>query len=128
MAFETKFSVGKIKIGDDTIAKCTGITVRYDGNPVELYAGGCMDPHDVQIGNRAITVTVEYAEWDLTKVNPDDVLTNAEVDLEFLASACDAGRGISGLTLAKCKATSWEMASTQDGFITYRMEFRKIKS
>ena len=128
MASEVKFSVGRIKVGLDTIAKCTGITIRYDGNPVDLYAGGCMDPHDIQIGNRNILITVDYAEWDTAAVSPDDILTNSEVDIELLASACDATRGISGLTLAKCKAVSWEMTSSQDGFITYRLELRKIKS
>jgi hypothetical protein len=128
MANEVKFSVGRISVGTDTLAKCTGITVRYDGNPVDLYAGGCVDPHAIEIGNRAITLTVEYAEWDTTKLNPDDILTNSLVNVELLASSCDAGRGIAGLTLADCKAVSWEMASTQDGFVTYRLELRKVKS
>jgi len=128
MAVETKFSVGRIKLGLVTVAKCTGITVRYDGNPVDLYAGGCMDPHDIQIGNRSVMITVEYTEWDTAAVSPDDILSNAELDIELLASTCDPLRGLSGLTIAKCKAISWEMASTQDGFVTYRMELRMIKS
>lgn len=122
-----KFSVGRLKVGSDTIAKCTGITVRYDGGPVDLYAGGYMDPRAIEIGNRAITITVEYATYS-DSMNPDTVLPNTYVDLELLASAADAERGLSGLTLAHCKAVSWEAASTQDGFVTYRLELRKATS
>ena len=122
-----KFSVGRIQIGDKILAKCTGITVRYDGNPVDFYGGGYMDPLAIEIGNRAITITVEYAEWN-EGLDPDTVLTNNYVDVTLLASAADPNRGISGLTLKNCKAVSWEIASTQDGFVTYRLELRKAYS
>jgi len=122
-----KFSVGRIKLGSDIIAKCTGITVRFDGNPVDLYAGGYKDPHEIEIGNRATTITVEYAEWS-NSIDPDTVLPNTYVDVELLASAADSNRGISGVTLSRCKAVSWEVASTQDGFVTYRLELRKALS
>ena len=122
-----KFSVGKLKMGSVTLAKCTGITVRYDGGPVDLYAGGFQDPLAIELGNRAVTITVEYAEWT-GDFKPDDVLTNEYVDVELLASDADAERGLSGLTLHQCKAATWEVATTQDGFATYRMEFRKAYS
>ncbi len=122
-----KFSVGRIKIGSDTIAKCTGITIRHDGSPVDLYAGGYMDPLAIEIGNRVITITVEYAEYT-GNMNPDTVLPNTYVDVELLASSADSNRGLSGTTLRNCKAVSWEAASTQDGFVTYRLELRKAWS
>ena len=121
-----KFSVGKLSIGGDVIAKCTGITLRFDGGPVDYYGGGFPEPLEIELGNRAITITVDYGEWDT--VNPDDVLSNSDVDLELLASDYDANRGISGLTLQRCKATSYEVTSAQDGFITYRLELRKAKN
>jgi hypothetical protein len=121
------FSVGRIKIGDDTLAKCTGITIRHDGSPVDLYAGGYMDPLDIQIGNRVITITVEYAEWS-GDIDPDTLLPNTYVSVQLLASAADSNRGLQGLTLHNCKAVSWEAASTQDGFVTYRLELRKAYS
>jgi hypothetical protein len=121
------FSVGRIKVGDDTLAKCTGITIRHDGSPVDLYAGGYMDPLDIQIGNRVITITVEYAEWS-GDIDPDTLLPNTYVSVQLLASAADANRGLQGLTLNNCKAVSWEAASTQDGFVTYRLELRKAWS
>lgn len=118
-----KFSVGRLKVGSDTIAKCTGITVRIDGGNVDLYAGGFKDPRDSQVGNRSTTVSVEYAEYS-GNMDPDTVLPNTYVTVELLASAADAERGLSGLTLTNCKAVSWEAASTQDGYVTYRLELR----
>ena len=122
-----KFSVGRLKFGDTTLAKCTGITVRTDGNNVDLYAGGFKDPHQIQIGNRSVTVSVDFAEWS-GDYEPDDVLTNEYVTVELLASNADAERGLSGLSLDNCKAISWEAAATQDGFVTYRMEFRLARN
>jgi hypothetical protein len=122
-----KFSVGRIKVGDDTIAKCSGITVRYEGNPVDFYGGGYKDPLEIEVGNRSITVSVDYAEYQAT-IDPDIILPNTYVNVELLASNADADRGLSGLTLNRCKAVSWEVSSTQDGFVTYRLELRKTHS
>jgi len=121
------FSVGRIKIGDTTIAKCTGITVRYEGNPVEFYGGGYKEPLEIELGNIAITITVEFAEWS-NGIDPDTVLPNTYVDVQLLSSSADTNRGLSNLTLKRCKATSWETASTQDGFVTHRLELRKTYS
>ncbi|RKY29365.1 MAG: hypothetical protein DRP68_07385 [Candidatus Omnitrophota bacterium] len=118
------FSVGRIQVGETTIAKCTGITVRYEGNPVEFYGGGYKEPLEIELGNMSITITVEFAEWS-EGIDPDSVLPNTYVDVQLLASSADANRGIDGLTLSRCKAVSWETASTQDGFVTYRLELRK---
>jgi hypothetical protein len=117
------FSVGKITIGSDTLAKCTGITLRFDGSPVELYAGGFSLPRDIQLGNQSVTISVEYAEW--ADLDVSAILTNEVVSVVLLASSADEDRGLSGLTLANCKAVSWEIASTQDGFVTYRLELKQ---
>lgn len=122
-----KFSVGRITVGEDTIAKCTGISVRIDGNPVDFYGGGYVDPLEIEVGNRAITISVDYAEY-AGDLDPDTVLPNTYVDVVLLASASDENRGISSFTLTRCKAVSWEIASTQDGFVTYRLELRKTHS
>ncbi len=121
-----KFSVGKIKYGSDTLAKCTGITIRVDGNPVDLYAGGFSDPLEIEIGNRAITISVEFAEWSGDVAEVQEVLDNLYVDIEVQASDYSVTRGLTSTTkIERCKAVSWEAASTQDGWVTYRMEFRK---
>jgi len=117
------FSVGRITVGEDTLAKCTGITVRFDGNPVELFAGGYQLPREIQLGNRSVTLSIEYAEW--ADLDAAEILTNTAVSVILLASTDDEDRGLSGLTLTNCKATSWEIASTQDGFVTYRLELKQ---
>jgi len=121
-----KFSVGRIKLGTQTVAKCTGITIRFDGNPVEFHGGGCQEPLAIELGNRTTSITVDYAEW--ADLDVDSILTNEYVNVEILASEYDANRGLSGLTLNKCKAVSWEITSSQDGFVTYRLELRKAYS
>lgn len=118
-----KFSVGKIKVGSDTIGKCTGISVRFDGGPVDMYAGGFPDPLEVELGNRATTISVDYVEWAVEDV--EEILSNEYVNIELQASDYDAQRGLAGLTLNRCKATSYEITSSQDGFVTYRLELRK---
>jgi len=118
-----KFSVGKIMVGTDTIGKATGISVRADGAPVDMYAGGYPLPHEIELGNRSITISVDYVEWTITDI--EDVLTNGYVDVVLEASDFDAARGLSGITLARCKATNYEMTSSQDAFITYRLELKK---
>jgi len=118
-----KFSVGKIMVGSETIAKCTGITVRVDGAPVDFYGGGYPLPKAIELGNRSVTISVDYG--DFGTIDPNTILTNSYVDIVLQASDYDANRGIDGITLTDCKATSYEIASTQDGFITYRLEFRK---
>jgi len=118
-----KFSVGKISVGTDVIGKCTGISVRFDGGPVDMYAGGFPDPLEVELGNRATTISVDYVEWSVEDV--EEILSNEYVNITLQASDYDAARGLSGLTLNRCKATSYEITSSQDGFVTYRLELRK---
>lgn len=117
-----KFSVGQIQVGADTIGKCTGISVRADGGPVDMYAGGYQLPLAIELGNRNVTISVDYVEWTTSDI--EAVLTNTLVDVVLLASAADAARGLSGVTLTNCKATSYEITSTQDGFVTYRLELK----
>lgn len=121
-----RFSVGRIKVGIDTYVKCSGITIRVDGAPVEYYGGGYKFPLEIEQGNSSITVSVDLAEWGT--INPETVLPNQYVDVELLASADDPTRGMSGITVTRCKATSWEAASTQDGFVTYRLELRHAQA
>lgn len=118
-----KFSVGKIKVGADTIGKCTGISIRADGGPVDMYAGGCPEPLEVELGNRSVTISVDYVEW--TKTDIAAILDNSYVDIELQASDYDANRGLASITLARCKATSYEITSGQDAFVTYKLELRK---
>ena len=118
-----KFSVGQISIGTDIIGKATGISVRYDGGPVDMYAGGYPDPLEVELGNRSTTITVDYVEWTVEDI--DEILSNGYVNVSLSGSAYDVARGISSLTLNRCKVVNYEITSTQDGFVSYRLELRK---
>jgi hypothetical protein len=123
-----KFSVGRIKVGVETIGKCTGVSVRADGGAVDMYAGGYQLPLETELGNRSVTISVDYVEWTGDPKAIESILSNDYVDVELLASAADAARGLSGVTLARCKATSYEMTSTQDGFVTYRLELKMTQT
>ena len=121
-----KFSVGTISVGSDIIGKCTGISVRWDGAPVQMYAGGYPEPLEIELGNRSVSISVDYVEWSVTDV--DAILSNDYVTITLAGSDFDVARGISGITLARCKATNYEVTSTQDGFVTYRLELQKAHS
>lgn len=118
-----KFSVGQIAVGANTIGKATGISVRFDGGPVDMYAGGFQLPLETELGNASYTITVDYVEWSVEDI--DEILSNDYVDITLSGSAADVSRGISGLTLSRCKAVNYEITSTQDGFVSYRLELRK---
>lgn len=118
-----KFSVGKISVGSDEIGKCTGISVRFDGGPVDMYAGGFPDPLETELGNRSTVITVDYVEWSVEDV--DEILSNGYVNVSLSGSDYDVARGIAALTLNRCKVVNYEITSTQDGFVSYRLELRK---
>ena len=122
-----KFSVGRIQVGDDVLVKCTGITVRYDGGAVDFHAGGYQLPLETELGNMTVTISVDRGDWT-GDIDPETVLPNTYVTVVLLASAADAERGLSSLTLSRCKARTWETASTQEGFVTYRMELSQTYS
>lgn len=118
-----RFSVGRIKLGTDVIGLCSGISVRVEGNLVDYYGGGFFDPREIEVGNRTITITIDTIEW-VSGIDPKNALSNEYLDVELMASAQDPSRGIAGITLTNCKASSWEITSTQDGFVSYRVELR----
>ena len=86
-------------------------------------AGGYPDALEVIINTRTVTISVDYVEFD-TSTDPTDVVNDAYVDIELMASAYDANRGATGLTLTDCKIVSYEMNTSQDGYVSYRMELR----
>ena len=114
-----KFSVGKIKIGGGTaIAFCTGITISYDGGPVEYRGGDYRYPVWIELGARALEIRVESAKFD---VDPAE-LDNAYVDIELTAGA--EGGGLAG-TITGCKVISYEVRQEQNAFVVSTMVIRK---
>jgi len=113
-----KFSVGKIKRGDSSyIGVCTGITVRYDGNPAEFRGGDYRYPLDIVPGDQSLVVTAESADYAAT----EPTFGVAET-LELEAGANSGGIVV---TLTNMVLISAEIASSQNGFVATSLEWRK---
>ena len=113
-----KFSVGKIKRGDlSYVGVCTGITVRYDGNPAEFYGGDYRYPLDIEPGDQSLVVTAESADYAAT----EPTFGVAET-LELEAGANSGGIVV---TLTNMVLISAEISSTQNGFVATSLEWRK---
>lgn len=131
MAFQYKFSVGIISLDSTELAKCTGITVSYDGSPVEFYGADYRYPLALELGNQSCEITVENAEFNLENFPKDaggsiaTFLTNQAVDVVLAAGA--NGGGIAG-TIANCKVVSFELVSVQDDFVKATLTLRKIQN
>jgi len=128
--FSYKFSVGTISLGGSEMAKCTGISVAYDGSPVEYYGADYRYPLALELGNQSCEITVENAEFALENFPGDaggsaaTLLTNAVVDVTLGAGA--NGGGLSG-TIKNCKVISLEINSVQDDFVKATVVLRKVQ-
>lgn len=116
-----KFSVGKIVVGASTIAYCTGITVRHDGGAVEFRGGDYRYPVWIELGAKALEVSIESAKFD---VDPAE-LNNAYVDVVLQTGA--EGGGLSG-TISNMKVVSYEVKQSQDAFVVSTMVLRKAEN
>jgi len=114
-----KFGVGKIAIASGTaIASCTGIMLRVDGGPVEFRAGDYRLPMWIELGAKAVEITVESAKFD---VDPAE-LDGAYVTVTLSTGA--EGGGLAG-SLDNCKVISYEVRQTQDAFVVSTMVIRR---
>ena len=113
-----KFSVGKIKRGDNSyVGVCTGITVRYDGNPQEFRGGDYRYPLDIVPGDQSLVVTAESADYGAT----EPVFGVAET-LELEAGANSGGIVV---TLTNMVLVTAEITSGQNAFVASSLEWRK---
>lgn len=130
MSYIFKFSVGKIKINETEIGTAEGITVTFDGSPVDFYGGDYRYPMAIELGNQSCEISIDSAEFNLENFPKDDGgspaiwLTNQYVDVELLAGP--NGGGLVG-TIENCKVTSYEVTSTQDDFIRGTLVLRKAQ-
>lgn len=113
-----KFSVGRIKRGDSSyVGVCTGITVRYDGNPQEFRGGDYRYPLDIEPGDQSLVVTAESADY--TAAEPTFGVAET---LELEAGANGGGLVV---TLTNMVLVSAEITSSQNAFAATRLEWRK---
>jgi len=128
--FQYKFSVGKISLDSTELAKCTGITVSYDGSPVEFFGADYRYPLAIELGNQSCEITVENAEFNLENF-PKDVggsaatfLTNTAVDV--VLEAGPNGGGLVG-EIKNCKVIALEVVSVQDDFVKATVTLKKVQ-
>jgi hypothetical protein len=113
-----KFSVGKIKRGDGSyVGVCTGITVRYDGNPQEFRGGDYRYPLDIVPGDQSLVVTAETADYGATEPT-----FGVSETLELEAGANAGGIVV---TLTNMVLVTAEITSSQNAFVASSLEWRK---
>jgi len=128
--FSYKFSVGTISLGGEEMAKCTGISVSYDGSPVEFYGADYRYPLAMELGNQSCEITVENAKFSLENFPGDAggdaavLLDNALVDV-VLGEGVNGG-GLTG-TIKNCKVVSVEVNSVQDDFVSASVTLKKVQ-
>lgn len=129
-AFQYKFSVGTISLEGLEMAKCTGISVSFDGSPVPFYGADYRYPLALELGNQSCEISVENAKFSLENFPGDsggssaDLLTNSLVDV-VLGEGVNGG-GLTG-TIKNCKVVSLEVTSQQDDFIQATVVLQKVQ-
>jgi hypothetical protein len=114
MAFSYQFSVGTISVGGNDLGIVTDINISYDGDPQTFYGGDYRLPLAVELGNRSGEITTTTARFD----EKDTVLDNRYLDVTL--GTGQNGGGLTG-TIKNCKVTSYNVTSTQNGFVTSDM-------
>ena len=118
---DVKFSVGKVKRGDGSYVACLrNITVSYDGSPVELRCGDYRYPREIKPGDQSLTVTAESVDYDASEPT-----FGVRETLELEQGANGGGLVV---TLTNMVLVSAEIRSTQDGYVTTALEWRKAEA
>lgn len=113
---EYKFSVGAFALSGselDPVGVATGITVSYDGAPVEFRGGDYRLPLAIELGDESIEITVESSKFDIDG-DIDTFLSNNTFTLTLSQGANNGG--MIG-TIENCKIVSYEVVSEQAGFV-----------
>ncbi len=113
---EYKFSVGAIALTGNELSPIgvmTGITVSYDGAPVEFRGGDYRLPLAVELGDEGIEITAESSKFDIS-ATPETFLSNNTFTLTLSQGANNGG--LVG-TIPNVKIVSYEVISEQAGFV-----------
>lgn len=123
MSYSYQFSVGQMTVRAEDAASpaigvgvMTEISVSYDGDPQTFYGGDYRFPLAVELGNRSGEITATSSRWQVD----DAMLTNNYVDV-VLSFGKNNG-GLTG-TIEGCKLTNYNVASTQNDFVTSDVTF-----
>jgi len=114
MGFTYRFSVGKITVGTNDLGVVTDIAVSYDGDPQSFYGGDYRLPLAVELGNQSGEITCTTARFLV------DGHSDGPLDNNYFTVTLTAGQNGGGLTasIKYCKVTSYNVTSTQNGFVT----------
>lgn len=113
---EYKFSVGAFALSGselDPVGVATGITISYDGAPVEFRGGDYRLPLAIELGDESIEITIESSKFDIDG-DIDTFLSNNTFTLT-LSQGANSG-GMIG-TIENCKLVGYEVVSEQAGFV-----------
>lgn len=124
-AQEYKFSVGQLSLSGSElqpIGVATGITVSYDGAPVEFRGGDYRLPLAIELGDESVEVTAETSKFAIND-DPAIFLTNNIFNLTL--SAGPNGGGLVG-TINNLKITSYEVTSGQADYVTASITMQKL--
>ena len=111
-----KFSVGAIALTGnelDPVGVMTGITVSYDGAPVEFRGGDYRLPLAIELGDESIEITAESSKFDIS-ATPETFLSNSTFTLTLSQGANNGG--LTG-TIPNVKIVTYEVVSEQAGFV-----------
>lgn len=113
---EYKFSVGAFALSGDElnpVGVATGITISYDGAPVEFRGGDYRLPLAIELGDESIEITIESSKFDID-TDIETFLSNNTFTLT-LSQGANSG-GLVG-TIENCKLVTYEVVSEQAGFV-----------
>lgn len=113
---EYKFSVGAFALTGSELSPvgvATGITVSYDGAPVEFRGGDYRLPLAIELGDESVEITIESSKFDIDG-DIDTFLSNNTFTLT-LSQGANSG-GVIG-TIQNCKVVTYEVVSEQAGFV-----------
>lgn len=113
---EYKFSVGAFALSGselDPVGVATGITISYDGAPVEFRGGDYRLPLAIELGDESIEITIESSKFDIDG-DIDTFLSNNTFTLTLSQGANNGG--MVG-TIENCKIVGYEVVSEQAGFV-----------
>lgn len=124
---EYKFSVGAFALSGSELSPvgvATGITVSYDGAPVEFRGGDYRLPLAIELGDESVEITIESSKFDVDT----DIATFLSNNTFTLTLSQGANNGGLVGTLSNCKIVSYEIVSEQAGFVLASITIQQLDS
>jgi len=123
---EYKFSVGAFLLGSELtpVGVATGITISYDGAPVEFRGGDYRLPLAIELGDESVEITIESSKFDIDT----DIATFLSNNTFTLTLSKGSNNGGLTGTLNNCKLVGYEVVSEQAGFVLASITINQLDS